>query len=178
MVACNLLLKFILIILLTSLLSGCFKRDPVTGQIENVETDPKKKAEEFAKKGGGLFGDIGKSKSSTTYEFATSNILWRATLKSLDFLPISNVDYSGGVIVFDWYSDERNQQDQIKLSVRFLSNELRSDSIQVIGHKKTCTDNFKCATSKVSENFSNEIKDQIITLARTMKIEENKLQKK
>ena len=104
---------FILIVFLAFIFSfGCAKRiDPVTGEVERIEVDPHKKAREFADKGGGIFGDInrtGKSSGGGSFEFASSNVLWRATLKSLDFLPLLNVDYAGGVIVYDWYSEDLN----------------------------------------------------------------------
>ena len=83
-------------------LGNCSKIDPVTGEKVLVETDTRKKSREFVDKQGGLFGDIGKSSSGTNFEFSTSNVLWRATLKSLDFLPLANADYSGGIIVYDW----------------------------------------------------------------------------
>ena len=153
--------------------------DPVTGKETSYEIDPQKRAKEYAKQGGGLFGDINNKKSSaTTYDFASSNILWRATLKSLDFLPLVNADYSGGVIVYDWYSDKENSNEQIKVTVKFLNNELRTDSIQVTAHKKICEDSGRCTTKKLDDKFSNDIKDTIITSAISLRIEETKKEKK
>ena len=96
------------------ILVGCSKTDPSTGEKILIETDQQKKAKEFSEKGGGIFGKIGQDKSSNTFEFATSNILWRATIKSLDFMPMINADYSGGVIIYDWYSENINSNEQIK----------------------------------------------------------------
>lgn len=160
-----------------SFIVNCSKKiDPVTGEEKVPELDTNKKAREFADKGGGLFGDINNRKSSgtTTYEFASSNVLWRATLKSLDFLPVINADYSGGIIIYDWYSEDLNSKEQIKVSVKFLSNELRSDSIQVTVHKKTCENIGNCITLKLENKFSSEIKEKILLTARSMKIEETK----
>jgi hypothetical protein len=165
---------FILIILICLLNLQCSSTDPATGEKVIINPDPKKKAEEFVKKDGGLFGDITKGKNNTTYEFATSNILWRATLKTLEFMPVMNADYSGGVIVYDWYSEKEDSNDQLKVTIRFLSNELRSDSLQVITHKKTCSTNERCKISKLSDSFNSEIKNSIISSARAMKIEEQK----
>ena len=160
-------------------LSNCAgKVDPATGEKTRIEPNPQIKAKEFADKGQGIFGDINNKKSSgTTFEFSTSNVLWRATLKSLDFLPLSNADYSGGVIIYDWYSNNSSNE-QIKITVRFLSNELRSDSIEIISHKKTCDQNNKCITEKLNNNLSADIKEKIILAARTMRIEENKSNQK
>jgi len=166
------LLVFLLI------LTNCSKKEGALDEKVLIETNPDKKAREFADKGGGIFGDIGKRSGSTTFEFASSNVLWRATLKSLDFLPLLNADYSGGIIIYDWYSQTNNPKEQIKISVQFLNNELRSDSIKIIAHKKICETAVSCSNSTLDQNFANSIKESIITSARTLKIEEAKKEKK
>ena len=171
--------KKILSVIFLLFLSNCAEKiDPSTGEKVRIEPNPQTKAKEFADKGQGIFGDINNKKSSgNTFEFSTSNVLWRATLKSLDFLPLVNADYSGGIIVYDWYSSNSSNE-QIKISVRFLSNELRSDSIEIISHKKTCDQNNKCITEKLNNNLPADIKDKILLAARTMRIEENKSNQK
>ena len=171
----------IISVFFSSILLGCSKIDPTTGEKVLIEVDPDKKAREFRDKGGGIFGDInkiGKSSSGGSFEFASSNVLWRATLKSLDFLPLLNADYSGGIIVYDWYSQTNNPKEQIKISVQFLNNELRSDSIKITAHKKICETIERCSNSTLDQNFANSIKESIITSARTLKIEEAKKEKK
>ncbi len=160
------------------LLNHCAKTDPVTGEKVLQETDPAKKAREFVDKQGGLFGEIGKNNSGTNFEFSTSNVLWRATLKNLEFLPLLNADYAGGIIIYDWYSQSNNPNEQIKISVQFLSNEIRSDSINVTAHKKICDNLNKCSNSGFDQNFASSIKENIISAARTLKIEEVKKNKK
>jgi len=161
------------------LLISCSKIDPITNENINIEPDPVKKARDAAAQGGGIFGDINKQKSSSqTVNFATSNVLWQATIKSLDFLPLMSSDYSGGVLIYDWYSEANNPREQIKVSVRFLSNELRSDSIKITAHKKICDSADKCSNSTLDEKFSNTIKENIIASARSLKIEEAKKEKK
>ena len=145
---------------------------------EKLEPNMNVRTREFADKGGGILGDFNKKTGSNTFEFASSNILWRATLKSLDFLPLLNADYSGGVIIYDWYSQSNNPKEQIKISVRFVNNELRSDSIVVTAHKKICDSLDRCSNSTIDQNFSNSIKESIITSARVLKIEESKKEKK
>ena len=160
--------------LIISLLFSCSKTDQSTGEKILIEPSPDKRAREFADKGGGIFGDIGRSKSGTNFEFASSNILWRATLKSLDFLPLINADYSGGVIIYDWYAENLNSKETLKITVRFLNNEIRSDSLQVIAHKKICEEYNKCFIEKLNEKFSSDIKENILLTARKLRIEENK----
>jgi len=170
--------KFTIIALFFINISACSKKDPSTGEVIRIEPNPEKRAREFADKGGGIFGEINRRSGSTTFEFASSNVLWRATLKSLDFLPLLNADYSGGIIIYDWYSQTNNPKEQIKISVQFLNNELRSDSIKIIAHKKICETIERCSNSTLDQNFANSIKDSIITSARTLKIEEAKKEKK
>jgi hypothetical protein len=159
-------------------LSSCSSKKVVDGEKELIEVNPDKKASDFRDKVGGIFADIGKKSGSTTFEFASSNVLWRATLKSLDFLPLLNADYSGGIIIYDWYSQTNNPKEQIKISIQFLSNELRSDSIKITAHKKICESIDRCSNSTLDQNFANSIKDSIITSARALKIEEAKKEKK
>jgi len=160
------------------ILSNCAKVDPTTGEKVLIETDAKKRAEIEARKGGGIFGDIGKRSSNTNFEFATSNVLWRATLKSLEFLPLLNADYGGGIIIYDWYSQPNTPKEQIKISIQFLNNELRSDSVKIIAHKKICDTSDRCSNSTMDQNFANSIKENILASARALKIEEAKKEKK
>jgi hypothetical protein len=169
----NLLKRLFIFLSLLVFLGNCAKVDPVTGEKVLEETDTRKKSREFVDKQGGLFGEIGKRSSGTTFEFSTSNVLWRATLKNLDFLPLANADYSGGIIVYDWYSNKDDKQ-SIKISVRFLSNELKSSSIVVAGHKKICDAAGKCFVEKLDNKFTDEIKESVISTAREIKIEDSK----
>jgi len=154
---------------------GCAKKDPITGEIERMEPNVEKRAELERNKTGGIFGNVlGQGNRGTTFEFASSNILWRSTLKTLNFLPLLNADYSGGIIVYDWYSDDNNSNDQIKISIRFLNNEVRSESLEIIAHKKTCSKDERCSTKRLGDNFTSEIKNNILVEARKSKIEELK----
>ena len=173
----NILKYQYILLFLVAFLSHCAKTDPVTGEKILIETDARKKSRDFVEKQGGLFGDIGKSSSGTNFEFSTSNVLWRATLKNLDFLPVANADYSGGIIVYDWYSNKEDKH-SIKISVRFLSNELKTSSIMVAGHKKICDDLGKCFIEKLNNKFTDEIKESIISSAREIKIEDAKKESK
>jgi hypothetical protein len=174
----NLLRKSILLTFLCLTAYQCAKIDPVTGEKIIINPNPKEKAEAFRDKSGGLFGEIMKKSDSNTFEFASSNVLWRATLKSLDFLPLINADYSGGIIIYDWYSQTNSPKEQIKISVQFLNNELKSDSIKITAHKKICETIERCSNSTLDQNFANSIKESIIASARTLKIEEAKKEKK
>jgi hypothetical protein len=167
-------IKYLYLLPILALLFSCSKNENQSQEIFEPNVDKRARA---ALEGGiTVFGN--KSSGSTTYEFASSNVLWRATLKSLDFLPLINADYSGGVIIYDWYSQSNNPKEQIKISVQFLNNELRSDSIKITAHKKICDNTDRCSNSALDQNFANSIKENIIASARTLKIEEAKKEKK
>jgi hypothetical protein len=170
----------ILSLLFFLFLLSCGKIDPATGEKILIEPNPSIKARKIADEGGGIFGDIGKKNvtQNSSVNFANSNILWRATLRSLDFLPLVNTDYNGGIIIYDWYSQTNNPKEQIKISVQFLDNDLRSDSIKITAHKKICETAEHCSNSTLDQKFANSIKDSIITSARALKIEESKKEKK
>ncbi len=171
--------KTFLIFALLVFIVQCAKTDPTTGEKVIIDPNLDKKARDARDRGGGIFGDINNRRSSsTTFEFASSNVLWRATLKSLDFLPLLNADYSGGIIVYDWYSQTNNPKEQIKISVQFLNNELRSDSVKITAHKKICETVERCSNSTLDQNFANSVKESIIASARILKIEEAKKEKK
>ena len=163
-------LSFLIIIL-----SSCKnneKKDGITGNQEKLE-NPDERARNFADKNPITLFKDSKDKN-TNFEFGTSNVLWRASLKTLDFIPLATVDYSGGIIITDWYSEGKLTKEQIKIQIRFVSTELRSESIQVISYKKICGTNNECTNVAGNENFNREIKDLIINTARQIKIEENK----
>ena len=167
-------IKYLYLLTILALLFSCSKNENQSQEIFEPNVD--KRARAAVEGGVTVFGN--RSSGSTTYEFASSNVLWRATLKSLDFLPLINADYSGGVIIYDWYSQSNNPKEQIKISVQFLNNELRSDSIKITAHKKICDNADRCSNSTLDQNFANSIKENIIASARTLKIEEAKKEKK
>ena len=143
----------ILFIPLFLILANCNKNVKDAGL--GAEEKRRKNIEEG--RGVSLKGIVGNRGGSTNYEFSSSNPMWRASLETLDFLPLITVDYSGGVIITDWYSDN-SSSDSIKITVRFLSNEIRSDSLKIIVHKKVCKTSSNCTTN-ISQ--SNLIKDEL-----------------
>lgn len=100
----------------------------------------------------------------TNYEFSSSNPLWRASLNVLDFLPLSTVDYSGGVIVTDWYKSN-NDKESIKITVRFLSNEISANSIKIILHKKNCSIDTNCLITELKSKINEELLASILKQA-------------
>ena len=166
---------FLFFLLFFVILNSCAnKKDNVENQTrEKFEPNAYDRAREFADKNPLTL--LGKdSNKNTNFEFSTSNVLWRSSLKTLDFIPLATVDYSGGIIITDWYSEGKSNKEQIKIQIRFFSTELRSESIQVTSYKKICETNNECNNVAGNESFNKEIKDLIINSARQIRIEENK----
>ena len=155
-------------------LNSCKALKPKWVDTRNVPTDARERARKNVEEGRGVsFGSLGNKK--TTYQFSSSNPMWRASLEVLDFIPLTTVDYSGGVIITDWYNDNAGN-DAIKVTVRFLSNEVRTNSIKVVVHKKTCDNNQNCATNKIDSKIEEELVVSILKLA--AKFEKEKKTKK
>ena len=171
----------ILLILSVFFLFSCQKlRDfhkPV--DLRNEPLDPDKRAARNIEEGRGIsLKNLGNKK--TTYEFSTSNPMWRASLEVLDFIPLSTVDYSGGMIITDWYSDNNNtSQEALKITVRFLSNEIRADSLKIVVHKKNCKTNNNCNTVLLPNNskINTELHSVILKKA-TLISKDSKIKKK
>ena len=130
----------IFIIVSILILTSCNAFKPKKVNTREVSTNAVERARQNVNEGRGVSIDglLGKVGGDTNFEFSTSNPMWRASLEILDFLPLSTVDYSGGMIVSDWYTGESSNE-SIKISIRFLSNEIRSDSLKIIVHKKKCS---------------------------------------
>tara|TARA_B100002051_G_C16566578_1_gene550378 strand:- start:100 stop:693 length:594 start_codon:yes stop_codon:yes gene_type:complete len=156
------ILRYLLIIVIvSSSISGCKKID-WDGEFE---PDGKKRARKNVQEGKGFgTGGLFKRNKGGNFEFASSNELWRASLDILDFMSFSNVDYSGGLIITDWYSESENNQ-SIKITVRFLSNEIRADGIKVSLHQRICGSNNSCSIKEVRSSLNEEIKDKILRKA-------------
>ena len=112
-----------------------------------------------------------KTGGSTNFEFASSNELWRASLDVIDFMPLASVNYSGGIIISDWYSNGQNTEESIKISIRFLTNEIRSDALDIKIFKKICKSDTGCKISEGYDNLIMELKKKILKYA---KIKEKK----
>ena len=151
-------------IALLSFLNSCGIWDPADARKVSPNADERVKKNLEEGRGITLGGAI-KGRGKTSYQFASSNPLWRATLEILDFLPLSNVDYSGGIITTDWYNEGAASNESIKITIRFLSNEIRADGLKVIVHKKICTTNQKCTVKKISSALEYELQVAILKKA-------------
>ena len=153
-------------------LSGCNGKLPGAAA-RKYPADPKKRIEQNIKEGKSFrLMDLTKNNSGGTFEFASSNELWRASLDVIDFMPLTSVNYSGGIIITDWYSDEQNQNESIKISIRFLTNEIRSDALNIKVFNRKCTNNLmNCKITESNKILVKEIKKEILKKATIYKSE-------
>ena len=147
---------------------GIYQKSDARKVNPNVDERIQKNIEE----GKGIRFGIGKGSKDMHFEFSSSNELWRASLDILDFLPLSNVDYSGGIIITDWYNEGTAVDESIKITIRFLSNEIRSDGLDIIIHKRICEGStLNCKVKKYSSGLEEEIKFAILKKATILKKE-------
>ena len=154
-------------------LSSCGIYKPVDAR--KVPTNDKDKREKNMREGKKIKFGRGSNKKGGDFEFSSSNPLWRATLEIINFMPLSNADYSGGLIITDWYNQDNSKNESIKITVRFLSNEIRSDGLKIIIHKKVCDEKLNCKISLLKNGLGNDIK--IAILKKAAKIKSNTLEK-
>ena len=168
--------KIIVFAVIILFFSSCKALKPEKVDTREVPTNAQERARKNVNEGQGIsLKDIVGGRG-TNFEFSTSNPMWRASLEILDFLPLSTVDYSGGMIITDWYS-ENNANEAIKITVRFLANEVRTESLKVRVHKKTCSSDQNCKIILLKQNkISEELLASIIRKA--AELEKESLKKK
>ena len=161
----------VLVILLTAMISlsscggGFFKRSDVKDNPVRADARVKKNLEE----GRGIsFGKL-TGKGSGKFDFASSNELWRASIDTLDFVTFANASYSGGILITDWFNSNSKKDNELnrelKITVRFMTNEIRADAIKVIVFEKLCMQNNNCKTKKIKSKLESEIKLAILKKA-------------
>ena len=159
----NILILLSILILLTQ--TGCEALKPKKVSAKDFPPDPRKRVEKNINEGRG-FRVMGGSKTGTNYEFASANPLWRATLDTLDFMPLASANYSGGIVITDWYSENNSPNESVKISVRFLTNEIRSDALDINVYLKKCSDNLtNCSISKNNNDLIADLNLSILKKA-------------
>ena len=130
-----------------------------------VSTNPNDRVKKNIEEGKGfrLMDSMGSNKASN-FEFASSNSLWRASLDILDFMPLVSVNYSGGIIITDWYSAD-NGNESIKISIRFLTNEVRSDALDIKVFNRNCNTQTNCIISQKTGALTQELNTKILKTA-------------
>ena len=166
-------LRIIFVLILSSIiLSSCNGKFP-GADARKYPSDPKLRVKKNLEEGRGfrLSETMSMSTSGGVFEFASSNELWRASLDTIDFMPLASVNYSGGIIITDWYSTDENSNESIKISIRFLTNEIRSDALDIKVFNKKCLTPSNCVTSEKQGNINTELKTKILKTAALYKVE-------
>ncbi len=136
--------------------------------------NPKERVAKNLEEGKGFrLSNATKNLGGTNFEFASSNELWRASLDTIDFMPLTSANYSGGIIITDWYSDNTNPDESIKIIIRFLTNEIRSDALDVKIFYKKCSVNISCSITERESSLKKEIIKEILKKAALYKKEFN-----
>ena len=136
--------------------------------------EPEKRVAKNIEEGRGFKLFNNENKKGGVFDFATSNELWRASLDTLDFMPLISADYGGGILITDWYNENNNYRDYIKISIRFLTNEIRSDSLNVKVYTKNCESLDKCTISLDNPEIKEKLVSTILTKASKYKQEKKK----
>ena len=157
-------LKFLFLIFLSAIfLNSCGGKLP-GADARKYPPNPEARVKKNIEEGRGFrLSDVGKNKGGT-FEFASSNELWRASLDTIDFMPLASVNYSGGIIITDWYSSNVDNE-SIKISIRFLTNEVRSDALDIKVFNRKCNVQFNCVITEKSGNLVSELTNKILKTA-------------
>ena len=161
----KLLDKLILVTLLL-FFSACNGKFP-GADARKFPADPEERVKKNLAEGRGVtFNEVFGNDGGGKFEFASSNPLWRASLDVIDFMPLSSVNYSGGIIITDWYSDENDPTESVKINIRFLTNEVRSDSLDIKVYNRKCIDSLiNCKIIQTEKVLVNELKREILKKA-------------
>jgi len=160
-----LIVLFFTIISLTN--CGIYKRSDVKDNPVSGKERVKKNLEE----GKGVSFKKLTGRTSGKFDFASSNELWRASIDVLDFITFANASYSGGILITDWFSsnseEDKKLNRDLKITVKFLSNEIRADGLEVNIHERICssTNSSSCTIKKIKSNLEAEIKLAILKKA-------------
>ena len=171
-------LKTIFIIILSFIfLTSCGGKLP-GADARKYDPDPTKRVAKNLEEGRGFKVMGGDKSNGGVFEFASSNELWRASLDIIDFMPLASVNYSGGIIITDWYSTEQTSNESIKISIRFLSNEVRADALDIKVFNKKCIELSNCVISEKTGNIAPELKVKILKTAAIYQNEKKNKDKK
>ena len=158
------LLKLTFILTISLILTSCGGK--FGGDARKNPPDPKERVKRNLEEGKALrLSNMMKKQGSGNFEFASSNELWRASLDTIDFIPLASVNYSGGLIVTDWYNNNQIADESIKISIRFLTNEIRSDALDIKVFTKKCVNGSSCQTFETSGALVPELTRQILKTA-------------
>ena len=151
--------NFTFISILLFILNSCGGKLP-GADAKKYPPEPEKRVKKNLEEGRGFRLDTLGKKQGGTFDFASSNELWRASLDTIEFMPLISANYRGGIIITDWYSDASSKE-AIKVTIRFLSNEVATNSLAIKIFYRKCDTNFNCTVSERKGKMSKELMRKI-----------------
>ena len=173
MINSNIFKIVVVVVLGILLLNSCGPFKPAPSDASKVSPNVEERVRQNIEEGRG-FRLMGGAKKGGTFDFASSNELWRASLDTIDFMPLISANYSGGIIITDWYSDGNAAGESVKVSIRFLTNEIRADALDIKVFMKKCKNLNDCRVSESKGVLVTELKKQILKQASIYKVESQK----
>ena len=174
--------KILFLLVITTTLISCVGPDgkrKFGSDARKFPDDPALRVKKNLEEGRGFRLNQMLDKKGGVFDFASSNELWRASLDVIDFMPLSSVNYSGGIIITDWYSSDQNQNESIKISIRFLTNEIRSDALDIKVFTRKCKDSLiNCKYIDTSKSLITELKKEILKKATIYKKQDSEKDEK
>lgn len=152
-------------------LTGC-ESGPVTGDDSDLLDDRRARLKDKGKLFGDNFLSLGANKKSAEDAGITVNeFLWRASLDTVSFMPLRNVDPFGGVILTEWYSPTTARNERLKVDIFILDKQLRANGIRVAIHKQVFNQGSKTwVDQQVDPKTVNDFEEAILTRARQLKV--------
>lgn len=139
------------------------------GRLETRRADEKR--DTVFGEGGLFFGDSNRQQEGGGAGIGVNSYLWRASLDTVSFMPISTADPFGGVIITDWHAPPETQNDRFKLNVYILSRALRSDGIRVTAFRQTRAGGSDWVERPVDPGVVTNLENAILLRARQLRNE-------
>ena len=160
-------------------ISSCGIYKPVDTRKVSVNANERTQANIEEGKGFKVFDTSRRMMSGGAFQFANSNGLWRASLDVIDFMPLASVKKKEEINITDWYSNERSQNESIKITIRFLTNEIRSDALNIKIFTRKCRESLiNCKYIESNKSLVAELKKEILKRATKFQLEDKKKSKR
>ncbi|GGD60652.1 DUF3576 domain-containing protein [Erythrobacter arachoides] len=106
--------------------------------------------------------------AARTTAIGVNSYLWRASLETLSFMPLTQADSSGGVLITDWYVNPDTPNERVKVSVSILDQDLRADALRVAATRQTMQGG-QWMDAPVAAATVQRLEDIILTKARELR---------
>ena len=159
-------LKILIILITFFFVVSCGKDFFKGGDARKISPDPRERVKKNLEEGKGFrLSESIKKRGTNNFEFSSSNELWRASLDIIDFMPLATANYSGGIIVTDWYSENQKIGESVKITIRFLTNEIRADALDITVFYKKCKTSLDCEIEQSEGQLKKELAKSILKRA-------------